>query len=54
VPCQYPGVNVAFHVDGGANKFYFALLVRYQAGDGDLGAVELQQVLSKMKFLNLF
>lgn len=44
VPCQYQGMNVAFHVDAGANNFYFAVFIQYQAGDGDLAAVELQQV----------
>eukprot|EP00253_Pinus_taeda_P010056 PITA_10056 len=47
VPCQYSGMNVAFHVDAGANNFYFAVLIQYQAGDGDLAAVELQQANSK-------
>lgn len=37
-------MNVAFHVDAGANNFYFAVFIQYQAGDGDLAAVELQQV----------
>eukprot|EP00253_Pinus_taeda_P006287 PITA_06287 len=43
VPCQYSGMNVAFHADPGANNYYFAVFIQYEAGDGDLGAVELQQ-----------
>lgn len=41
--CNYPGVDVAFHVDAGSNSDYFAVVVEYEGGDGDLGAVDLHQ-----------
>ncbi|XP_020677436.1 expansin-B15-like [Dendrobium catenatum] len=41
VPCNYYGINIVFHVDSGANPYYFAVVAEYVAGDGDLGAVEL-------------
>lgn len=41
-------MNVAFHVDAGANNYYLAVFIQYEAGDGDLGAVELQQVLNSL------
>ena len=34
---------IAFHVDGGSNPYYFATLIEYEDGDGDLGTVELKQ-----------
>ena len=44
VPCQYSGVNIVFHVDGGANNNYLAIFIQYLKGDGDIGAVDLKQV----------
>ncbi|GJN07554.1 hypothetical protein PR202_ga25454 [Eleusine coracana subsp. coracana] len=43
VPCKYPGVNVAFKVDQGANPFYFDVLVEFEDDGGDLTAVELME-----------
>ncbi|CAL5065746.1 unnamed protein product [Urochloa decumbens] len=43
VPCKYPGVNVAFKVDQGANPFYFDVLIEFEDDDGDLKAVELME-----------
>ncbi|WVZ62969.1 hypothetical protein U9M48_012655 [Paspalum notatum var. saurae] len=43
VPCKYPGVNVAFKVDQGANPFYFDVLIEFEDDDGDLSAVELME-----------
>ena len=34
---------IAFHVVGGSNPYYFATLIEYEDGDGDLGTVELKQ-----------
>ncbi|XVF22761.1 hypothetical protein REPUB_Repub12eG0198800 [Reevesia pubescens] len=45
VACNYPGTNIAFHVDSGSNPNYFATLVQYQNGDGDLSSVDLKQAL---------
>lgn len=44
VPCEYPGKNIAFHVNEGATNYWFAVLIEYEDGDGDLGAVDLKQV----------
>jgi hypothetical protein len=43
VQCNGPGVQLAFAVDAGSNPEYFAVLIKYQNGDGDLSAVELMQ-----------
>ncbi|XP_043718409.1 putative expansin-B2 [Telopea speciosissima] len=43
VECNYRGVNLAFHVDSGSNNYYFATVVEFEDGDGDIGSVELRQ-----------
>lgn len=43
VQCEYHGKTLAFHVDSGANPYYFATVVEYEEGDGDLASVELKQ-----------
>lgn len=43
VECNYPGVKVTFHVDSGSSPYYFATLIEYENGDGELGAVNLKQ-----------
>ncbi|CAL5090130.1 unnamed protein product [Urochloa decumbens] len=43
VQCKYPGVNIAFKVDQGANPFYFDVLVEFEDDDGDLSAVDLME-----------
>ncbi|XP_022759497.1 putative expansin-B2 [Durio zibethinus] len=45
VECNYPGTTVAFHVDSGSNPNYFATLIEYENGDGDLASVDLKQAL---------
>ncbi|CAI9101322.1 OLC1v1038616C1 [Oldenlandia corymbosa var. corymbosa] len=51
VPCNYPGVSLTFKVDAGANPNYFASLIEYQDGDGDLSGVELKQALDSDTWL---
>ncbi|KAF8779118.1 hypothetical protein HU200_002791 [Digitaria exilis] len=43
VACNWNGVDVAFRVDAGSNPNYLAMAIEYEAGDGDLRAVELMQ-----------
>ncbi|XP_012083852.1 putative expansin-B2 [Jatropha curcas] len=43
VGCQYPDKTVTFRVDSGSNPQYFATLIEYENGDGDLASVELKQ-----------
>ncbi|KAL5571867.1 hypothetical protein UlMin_021464 [Ulmus minor] len=43
VDCNYPGRTITFQVDSGSNAYYFATLIKYINGDGDLNAVELKQ-----------
>ncbi|KAK1261303.1 Expansin-B15 [Acorus gramineus] len=43
VACNYPGVNIAFHIDAGSNPNYFAVLVEFEDGDGDLSDVHLHE-----------
>ncbi|XP_058761702.1 putative expansin-B2 [Vicia villosa] len=43
VTCNYPGVPIAFHVDFGSNQDYFATVIEYENGDGDLKTVELKE-----------
>ncbi|MCL7040049.1 hypothetical protein MKW94_007671 [Papaver nudicaule] len=42
VECNYPGTNIVFQVDGGSNPYYFATLVEYEDGDGDIASIDLQ------------
>ncbi|CAJ2669863.1 putative expansin-B2 [Trifolium pratense] len=44
VKCNY-GRSIAFHVDSGSNQEYFAALIEYENGDGDLNRVELKEAL---------
>ncbi|XP_004486758.1 putative expansin-B2 [Cicer arietinum] len=47
VPCNYPGMSIAFHVDSGSNQEYFATAIEYENGDGDLKQVELLEAFAK-------
>ncbi|XP_020596892.1 expansin-B15-like [Phalaenopsis equestris] len=41
--CNYNGYTIAFHVDSGSTAYYFAVVVEYEGGDGDLSSVDLRQ-----------
>lgn len=42
VACDYSGKTVAFHVDEGSNPCYFAVVIEFEGGDGDLACVDLK------------
>ncbi|KQJ97767.1 expansin-B3 [Brachypodium distachyon] len=46
VPCNFPGLKVTFHVEQGSNPVYFAVLVEYEDGDGDVVQVDLMEANS--------
>lgn len=41
--CNYRGTSLAFHVDSGSNSDYFACLIEYEDGEGDLAKVEIKE-----------
>lgn len=43
VACDYSGKTIAFHVDQGSNSNYFAVVIEFEEGDGDLGGVYLKE-----------
>lgn len=45
--CDYSGKTIAFHVDQGSNPNYFAAVIEFEEGDGDLASVELKEASSK-------
>ncbi|XP_050238609.1 putative expansin-B2 [Mercurialis annua] len=47
VPCNYPGRSVVFRVDSGSNPHYFATLIEYEDGDGELRSMELKEALDE-------
>ncbi|KAK7395614.1 hypothetical protein VNO78_16178 [Psophocarpus tetragonolobus] len=42
VKCQYPKRTIAFEVDSGSNHYYFATLVKFVNGDGDIEKLEMK------------
>ncbi|KAK2981464.1 hypothetical protein RJ640_017486 [Escallonia rubra] len=43
VPCNYiRSTDLAFRVDAGSNPYYFACVIEYEKGDGDLALVEIR------------
>ncbi|KAF8780316.1 hypothetical protein HU200_001415 [Digitaria exilis] len=49
VPCEFPGLKVGFHVEEGSTQVYFAVLVEYENGDGDVVQVELMESSSSSR-----
>jgi len=48
VPCEFPGLKVGFHVEEGSSQVYFAVLVEYENGDGDVVQVDLMEKGSRL------
>ncbi|XP_010508211.1 PREDICTED: putative expansin-B2 [Camelina sativa] len=53
VECNYVGKTVTFQVDEGSNANYFAALVEYEDGDGEIGRVELKQALDSDTWISM-
>ncbi|XP_022979601.1 putative expansin-B2 [Cucurbita maxima] len=51
VECNYPGTSINFIVDSGSNPNYFAVLIEYEDGDGELGLVELKPALNSYSWI---
>ncbi|KAK9152725.1 hypothetical protein Sjap_000205 [Stephania japonica] len=45
-PCRYRGKNVAFHVNEGSTAYWLSLLVEFEAGEGDIGAMHIKPASS--------
>lgn len=50
VSCRYPKHSVQFKVDKGSNPSYFAALIEYSNGYGNIGTVEIRPSNSKSWF----
>ncbi|XP_016434629.2 expansin-B15 [Nicotiana tabacum] len=46
VACDYSRKNIVFHIDQGSNPEYFAVVIEFEEGDGDLAKVELKETKS--------
>ena len=44
--CRYGGKSIAFHVNEGSTSFWLSLLVEFEDGDGDIGSMQLKQVIT--------
>ncbi|CAM8880149.1 unnamed protein product [Rhodiola kirilowii] len=44
--CKYPGKNIAFHVNEGSTNYWLSLLVEFEDGDGEVGAMHIKQARS--------
>ncbi|XP_021898530.1 putative expansin-B2 [Carica papaya] len=53
VNCNYHGKTMTFHVDSGSTSNYFATLIEYVDGDGELTKVELKQALNSDTWLTM-
>nr|CAB3495293.1 unnamed protein product [Digitaria exilis] len=47
VPCDYKGQQVKFHVMGGCNPFYFAVIVYFAGSDGAVVQVDIKEANSQ-------
>lgn len=53
-PCKYPGKNIAFHVNEGSTDYWLSLLVEFEDGDGDVGSMQIKEVISFSFLLSFF
>ncbi|WCJ22932.1 expansin B2 [Euphorbia peplus] len=53
VKCNYPGRSLVFHVDAGSNPYYFATLVEFEDGDGEVGSIQVKQALDSSSWIPL-
>ncbi|CAI9101320.1 OLC1v1038614C1 [Oldenlandia corymbosa var. corymbosa] len=42
VQCFYPNEKITFKVNTGSNRYFFAVAVEYENGDGDVASLEIQ------------
>ncbi|KAK6926429.1 RlpA-like protein, double-psi beta-barrel domain [Dillenia turbinata] len=47
VACDYKGKKITFRIDQGSNPNYFAVVIEFEDGDGDLGGVALMEESAK-------
>ncbi|KAJ7523951.1 hypothetical protein O6H91_18G069900 [Diphasiastrum complanatum] len=47
VKCDYEGTRLEFEINAGATPYWFAILIRYVGGSGDLDSVELLEAGSQ-------
>ncbi|KAF4401852.1 putative expansin-B2 [Cannabis sativa] len=51
IECNFPGKTITFKVDSGSNAQYFASLIEFEDGPGELGSVDLKQALDQDSWL---
>nr|AVG44230.1 EXPB3-1 [Boehmeria nivea] len=51
VQCNYKAMTITFKVDPGSNSNYFAALVEFENGDGNVGGADLKQALDSDTWL---
>ncbi|KAJ8436839.1 hypothetical protein Cgig2_018935 [Carnegiea gigantea] len=45
-PCTYPGMKISFRLNDGSRTYWLSLLVVFEGGDGDIGAMYIKQATS--------
>jgi expansin len=46
-PCKYGGKSIAFRVNEGSTNFWLSLLVEFEDGEGDIGSMQIKQVINQ-------
>ncbi|KAG7010368.1 Expansin-B3, partial [Cucurbita argyrosperma subsp. argyrosperma] len=52
-PCKYPGKHIAFHVNEGSTDYWLSLLVEFEDGDGDIGAMQIKEAGSAGEWVDM-